>query len=104
MQIEAKKRDGGRKAHAAPTVWATENPVSVTEIPVALTVTAKTLALQRTKTGHFWLQNTDFCIRINQRSAFTPQFLQCTVKTKRAVLAIFSTMGVGGGFRGHSRG
>lgn len=86
------------------SVTLTEIFVGVTEIPVSVTVTAKTLALQRTKTGHFWLQNTDFCIRINQRSAFTPQFLQCTLKTKRAVLAIFSTTGVGGGFRGHSRG
>ena len=43
----AKKRDGGRKAHAAPTVWATENPVSVTEIPVTLTVRAESRPLSR---------------------------------------------------------
>ena len=47
MQIEAKERDGGRKAHAAPTVWATENPVSVTEIPVTLTVRAESRSLSR---------------------------------------------------------
>ena len=47
MQIEAKKRDGGRKVHAATTVWATENPVSVTEIPVTLTVRAESRPLSR---------------------------------------------------------
>ena len=47
MQIEAKNRDGGRKVHTAPTVWATEIPVSVTEIPVTLTVRAESRSLSR---------------------------------------------------------
>ena len=57
MQIEAKKRDGGRKVHAAPTVWATENPVSVTEIPVTLTVEPEPPALRPAGEGLFRAEN-----------------------------------------------
>ena len=57
-----KKRGCGRTHHLIRTLWATEIPVSVTEIPVAHTVSAQPPLLPRFGEGHFRPSDSDISI------------------------------------------
>ena len=53
LQTEANRRRAGRKRHSFATLWAREIPVSVTEIPVTLTVEPEPPALRPAGEGRF---------------------------------------------------
>lgn len=71
MKIEAEKRDGRRNAPSRHSVRATEIPVSVTELSVALTLSRVTPPLRPVGEGVFRARDSEFLIELTkQRDLF----------------------------------
>ena len=88
---------------AFPTVRATDFPVSVTENPVTLTVTAETHTLPRVNEGAFRAFSIENSGDLTKAWYVAQEYIAYCQNQRRHTCAIFKR-GAGGGFRGHSRG